>query len=68
MAKGHSGRIVIEIDPKLKNHLYSELMKEGRTLKDWFIEKAIEKTEQQYPQQLSFKGMSTSGATNRQAQ
>ena len=37
MAKGSSGRIVIEIDPKLKNELYSILAREGKTLKDWFV-------------------------------
>ena len=37
MAKGNSGRIVLEIDPELKNKLYSILAREGKTLKDWFI-------------------------------
>jgi len=57
MAKGRSGRIVIEIDPTLKNKLYSELIKEGRTLKEWFIEKANEHIERQRPVQLEFNGM-----------
>jgi len=37
MAKGNSGRIVIEIDPELKSELYSILAREGKTLKEWFI-------------------------------
>ena len=37
MAKGDSGRIVIEIEPSLKRQLYSALAAEGSTLKDWFI-------------------------------
>ena len=37
MAKGDSGRIVLEIDPTLKKQLYSILALENKTLKDWFI-------------------------------
>lgn len=38
---GNSGRVVIEIDPELKRELYSVLMREGLTLKDWFIQHAV---------------------------
>ena len=37
MAKGDSGRIVLEINPTLKKQLYSILALENKTLKDWFI-------------------------------
>ncbi len=37
MAKGSSGRIVIEVDPELKHELYEVLAKEDLTLKDWFL-------------------------------
>ncbi len=37
MAKGTSGRIVIEVDPELKHELYEVLAKEDLTLKDWFL-------------------------------
>lgn len=37
MAKGPSGRIVIEIDPDLKHELYDALDKEGLNLKQWFL-------------------------------
>jgi hypothetical protein len=40
MAKGKSGRIVLEVDPALKRQLYMRLVSEGMTLKDWFIERA----------------------------
>jgi hypothetical protein len=40
MAKGESGRIVLEVDPTLKSQLYSILALEQTTLKDWFIEQA----------------------------
>ncbi|MCF6219359.1 MAG: hypothetical protein L3J62_10870 [Gammaproteobacteria bacterium] len=37
MAKGTSGRIVVEIDPKLKQALYDALGDEGMNLKQWFL-------------------------------
>lgn len=37
MAKGSSGRIVIEIDPGLKQELYDALEKEDLKLKQWFL-------------------------------
>lgn len=37
MAKGKSGRLVIEIDPELKDELYTALDKEGLNLKQWFL-------------------------------
>ena len=40
MARGESGRVVIEIDPALKRELYAVLSQEGKTLKDWFIMRA----------------------------
>lgn len=40
MAKGESGRIVLEVDPELKKKLYSILAFEQVTLKDWFIQNA----------------------------
>ena len=40
MARGPSGRIVIEVDPALKRDLHSALAAEGLSLKDWFINRA----------------------------
>ena len=40
MAKGESGRIVLEVDPELKKALYSILAMDQQTLKDWFVDKA----------------------------
>ena len=37
MAKGSSGRLVIEIDPDLKQELYQALEDEGLNLKQWFL-------------------------------
>ena len=42
MARGDSGRIVLEIDPSEKDELYSAVTKDGMTLKDWFRRKASE--------------------------
>src|SRR6266702_4801608 len=40
MARGESGRIVLEIDPLQKDDLYSALTRDGLTLKDWFLRQA----------------------------
>ncbi|SKA67496.1 hypothetical protein SAMN02745130_00041 [Thiothrix eikelboomii] len=37
MARGTSGRIVIEIDPETKQELYNQLEKENSNLKAWFL-------------------------------
>ena len=42
MARGDSGRIVLEIDPSEKDELYAAVTKDGMTLKDWFRRKASE--------------------------
>jgi hypothetical protein len=40
MARGESGRIVIEVEPEVKRRLYAALALSGSTLKDWFIRNA----------------------------
>jgi len=42
MARGRSGRIVLEIDPSQKDDLYSALTRDGLTLKDWFLRQAAQ--------------------------
>lgn len=42
MARGSSGRVVVEIDPQLKRRLYAALAAESLTLKDWFTQRAEE--------------------------
>ena len=37
MSIGSSGRIVIEIELNLKRELYSNLLAEGFSLKEWFV-------------------------------
>lgn len=38
MARGVSGRIVIEINPETKQELYDQLMMNNVSLKSWFLE------------------------------
>ena len=47
MAKGNSGRLVIEIDPDLKQELYQALGNEGLNLKQWFLENVADYLEHQ---------------------
>lgn len=42
MSIGNSGRIVIEIEPNLKQELHAALKQEGLNLKTWFLENATE--------------------------
>jgi hypothetical protein len=42
MAKGNSGRIVIEVNPEMKNRLHALLALKGITLKDWFVDCATD--------------------------
>lgn len=40
MARGKSGRIVLEIDPEMKRELYLTLEKNQQTMKEWFLKEA----------------------------
>lgn len=42
MARGKSGRVVLEIDPELKRELYRTLENNQQTMKEWFIKEAEE--------------------------
>ena len=42
MARGQSGRIVLEVDVDLKNALYARLEEDKSTLRTWFIKRAQE--------------------------
>ncbi len=58
MARGQSGRIVLEVDPELKNELYSAISKKGMTLKDWFVDTAEQYIKYQVSEkQLAFDFM-----------
>ena len=51
MARGPSGKLVIEVDPSLKDALHARLAAEKRTMKEWFIDCAKEylRGQQQLP-------------------
>lgn len=40
MAKGNSGRIVIDVDPVFKRDLYGALDRAGLTMREWFLRNA----------------------------
>ena len=40
MARGKSGRVVLEIDPELKRQLYATLENKQQTMKGWFVKEA----------------------------
>lgn len=42
MARGPSGRLVIEVETQLKRELHAALAADGTTLKDWFLRCAAE--------------------------
>lgn len=52
MARGQSGRLVLEIDPAFKRQLHARLASEGRTLKNWFLEQADRYVHQPVQQDL----------------
>ena len=54
MAKGSSGRLVIEIDPELKDQLYQALGDEGLNLNQWFLENVSEYLSQREQPELPF--------------
>lgn len=56
MAIGQSGRIVIEIDPELKQELYASLEKQGVSLKQWFLERVKDHLRNQRQPSLDLGG------------
>lgn len=49
MARGDSGRIVLEIPPEKKRRLYALLDEEDLTLKEWFLARMEEYILQKMP-------------------
>ena len=45
MPRGKSGRIVVEVERELKGRLHATLALEGRTVKEWFVERATDYVE-----------------------
>jgi hypothetical protein len=42
MARGPSGRIIIEVNPAFKRDLHSALAADGLSLKDWFLKQGAD--------------------------
>lgn len=67
MARGPSGRIVIEVEPELKRELHSALVADGETLKDWFIAQARfflrERRQPALPGLVAFRGNAAPAAS-----
>ena len=65
MSVGPSGRIVVEVEPELKRELHSALVKDGQTLKDWFVDQATKFVEgrRQLPLALNPRVASDNSAT-----
>jgi hypothetical protein len=59
MARGQSGRIVLEVDVGLKNALYARLEEDKSTLRTWFMTRAEEYIDSPSKKavQLSMKGL-----------
>lgn len=55
MSIGKSGRVVIEIDPRLKKELYAVLRRNDLNLKDWFVKSAESYITNNIQDTLSFK-------------
>ena len=52
MAKGSSGRLVIEIDPLIKKELYEKLGEKGLNMREWFLINANAYLKQNKPNSL----------------
>ena len=61
MARGESGRIVVEIDPEQKEALYSALRRRGLTLKDWFLMQAASYLQEEHQLPLFHSSVSEDG-------
>lgn len=59
MAKGSSGRLVIEIDPLIKKELYERLGEKGLNMRQWFLIHANEYLKQNTQSSLSSNAVST---------
>jgi hypothetical protein len=71
MSRGTSGRIVIEVEPEFKKHVYSALALSGSTMKDWFLKHAsdfLANREQESRRGVSYLSMTSEGQPLRAAE
>jgi hypothetical protein len=62
MAVGPSGRIVVEIDPQLKQELYAALEREGISLRQWFLSRVNEHLRSRVQMSLDLRSPDENGA------
>ena len=60
MARGPSGRLVVDLDPALKRELHAALAADGTTFKEWLIARVSEYFDQR--QQPRLPGISDNAA------
>ena len=63
MAKGNSGRIIVEIDPELKQELYEALGDKKLNMKQWFLSNANQFLAERQPSLPLFKSQELGGGT-----
>ena len=52
MSRGPSGRLVVELEPELKQQLYSTLALDGLTFKDWLTDQVTRYIDNRHQPQL----------------
>ena len=50
----NSGRVVVNVDPTLKLDLHAALARDGKSLKDWFIQQARQYLAERVQPELTF--------------
>ena len=64
MPVGKSGRIVIEIDPALKQTLYESLKEDDSCMKDWFLRNVENYLADKAGLQLDLLNLENTGSNN----
>jgi len=65
MAVGRSERLVFEVEPSVKRALHARVAAEGRTLKDWLMERIDSYLHEPQQEILPFQGNSRSSEVDR---
>lgn len=66
MARGPSGRIVLEVEPELKHAIYAELDRRGITLKEWFLRTVVVELANGAQLELDLAGAGTADNKNKE--
>jgi hypothetical protein len=63
VARGKSGRVVVDVDPAMKARMYVVLAEQGLTMRDWFVQRAQAFVER--PKESETTGSSDAGPNDR---